>query len=175
MSCESKQQRVGQLERLCRERGLPVTTQRRTVFEMILGREDHPTADQIYEQVRSRIRTISRTTVYRILETLVELGLITKICHPGSAARFDPKTHRHHHLVCLYCEKIIDIEENRLARVVWPDVRGYGFEIRDHHIHFRGICADCIEKRDAEERRGRKTGDRRARKAVRATKKRAAR
>lgn len=143
MDRESKQQQVERLERLCHERGLPVTMQRRTVFEMILDREDHPTADQIYDKVRSRIHTISRTTVYRILETLVELRLIARICHPGSAARFDPKTRPHHHLVCLHCETIFDLEDSQVTQVAWPDVRAYGFEIQDHHIHFRGVCATC--------------------------------
>ena len=143
MSGESKQNRIELFERACRERGLPVTTQRRTILEMILDREDHPTADRVYDQVRRRLPTISRTTVYRILDNLVELGLITKICHPGSAARFDPKTRQHHHLVCMHCESIIDLEEKRLNDVSWPDVRGQGFEIRDYHIHFRGVCASC--------------------------------
>ena len=143
MICEPKQKRIEQFERACRERGLPITTQRKTIFEMILDRTDHPTADQVYDQVRERIHTISRTTVYRILDTLVELGLITKICHHGSAARFDPRIDQHHHLVCLHCENIIDLDEKRLNDVAWPDVRGHGFEIRDYHIHFRGVCAAC--------------------------------
>src|SRR5690606_34308177 len=86
MAGETKRNRIEHFERICRERRLPVTVQRRTIFEMILDREDHPTADQVYDQVRRRLPSISRTTVYRILDNLVELGLITKICHPGSAA-----------------------------------------------------------------------------------------
>lgn len=147
-----KQDRVQQFERVCRERGLPITTQRKTIFEMLLDRTDHPTADQVYDLVRERIHTISRTTVYRILDTLVELGLITKVCHHGSAARFDPRVHQHHHLVCLYCEKIIDVDAQRLNDVAWPDVRGHGFEIHDFHIHFRGVCAAC--RRFGRARRG---------------------
>ena len=46
---------------------------------------------------------ISRMTVHRILGTFVSLGLLSKTCHPGSSARFDPKLHQHHHLVCLDC------------------------------------------------------------------------
>jgi Fur family transcriptional regulator, peroxide stress response regulator len=168
MAGKSTQNRIAQFERLCRGRGLPVTTQRRTIFETILDREDHPTADQIHDQVRGRIHTISRTTVYRILDTLVELGLITKICHHGSAARFDPKIHQHHHLVCLHCDSIVDLEEQRLNEVMWPDVRGRGFEITDYHIHFRGICAACREKRDTGAGARRKTSPRRPERRTRA-------
>ena len=165
MAGESKPERMARFERLCRARGLPVTTQRRTIYETILDREDHPTADQIHDVVCRRIRSISRTTVYRILDTLVELGLITKICHHGSAARFDPKVYQHHHLVCLYCDRIIDLEEQRLNQVAWPNVRRHGFEIRDYHIHFRGICAVCRDKHGAGA--GRKAGSRRAERSTR--------
>lgn len=139
----SNRERTERFAEVCREHGLPVTIQRRTVFEIILDREDHPTADQIYDEVRTRIPGVSRTTVYRILEAFVRLGLITKICHPGSSARFDPKVRQHHHLVCVQCERIFDIESERLNAVEWPDVRSHGFEIEDYHIHFRGTCADC--------------------------------
>ena len=121
--------------------------QRRAVFEDILGRGDHPTADQVYEAVHKRAPQISRMTVYRILGNLVWLGLIAKTCHPGSTARFDPKIHQHHHLVCLDCGGIIDLEEERLNKVAWPDVRRLGFKITDYHIHFRGQCVACRQER----------------------------
>lgn len=146
MTSADKRERIEQFEQACRRRGLPVTTQRRVVFDSILDRKDHPTADQMYEQVKARLPGLSRTTVYRILDTLVELGMITKTCHPGSSARFDPAIQRHHHLVCTHCETIIDIEEKTLDAVAWPDVRATGFEINDFHIHFRGICAECRGK-----------------------------
>ncbi len=135
--------RMEEFERLCRERRLPLTSQRRLVLETILAREDHPTADQLCDAIRVRLPGISRTTVYRILDTLVQTGMITKICHPGSAARFDPKIRQHHHLVCMHCERIIDVESPRLDRVPWPDVRNHGFKISDYRIHFRGTCAGC--------------------------------
>ncbi|MBP7933763.1 MAG: transcriptional repressor [Phycisphaerae bacterium] len=146
------------LRRVCRERGLPLTVHRRAVFEAIRGREDHPTADQVYSAVQARLPGVSRTSVYRILEMLVATGMVTKVCHPGSAARFDPKTHQHHHLVCLSCERIIDVEDPRLNCVPLPDVRGHGFLIDDYHVHFRGTCADCLRKRAARVRTSRPVG-----------------
>lgn len=139
-------ERIEQLERACRERGLPVTVQRRAVFEAILDHEDHPAADQIYEQIKTQVPGIARTTVYRILETFVELGLITRICHHSSNARFDPKTSRHHHLVCSYCDAIIDLEDQPSIKVKIPDVEAYGFAIDDFYVHFHGVCAECRRK-----------------------------
>jgi Fur family peroxide stress response transcriptional regulator len=152
MRTDRIQQRMKQFELLCRERGLPLTMQRRAVLEVMLGRKDHPTADQICDDLRRRLPTISRMTVYRILNTLVQTGMITKICHPGSAVRFDPKIHQHHHLVCLRCESIVDIESPRLNEVPWPNVRDLGFEISDYHIHFRGACAKCRRRRQGSSR-----------------------
>jgi Fur family peroxide stress response transcriptional regulator len=135
--------RMEQFERICKSLGLSLTTQRRIIFETVCMKEDHPTADHIYDDIRCRLPGISRTTVYRILDTLVQTGMITKICHPGSAARFDPKIHQHHHLVCMHCERITDIESAPLDKVPLPNVQEFGFEINSYHIHFRGICAEC--------------------------------
>lgn len=136
-------------EQVCRERGVPLTVHRRAVFEAVISREDHPTADQVYGDIQARLPGVSRTSVYRVLELLVAIGMVTKVCHPGSAARFDPKTDRHHHLVCLSCERIIDVEDSRLNRLPLPDVREQGFAISDYHVHFRGTCADCLRKQTA--------------------------
>ena len=78
MSPDDKRQRLDRFASAHRESGLPVTLQRRAVFEAILERVDHPTADQVYEAVQARLPQISRMTVYRILATLVWLGLISK-------------------------------------------------------------------------------------------------
>ena len=146
MSPPEKQQRLDRFVAAHRERGLPVTTQRRAVFEAILDRRDHPTAEQVYRAVRAGLPQISRMTVHRILGTFVSLGLLSKTCHPGSSARFDPKLHQHHHLVCLDCGHIIDLEDPRLNQLPWPDVGESGFQIQDYHVHFRGRCARCRQK-----------------------------
>ena len=74
----SKQQKISDLEARCRERGLPMTVQRRAIFEALLDRHDHPTIDQVYEDIKARMAGVSRTTVYRTLETFVDLGVSKK-------------------------------------------------------------------------------------------------
>lgn len=152
MARSSLDHRMAQFERICRERHLPLTIQRRAVSRAVLRRRDHPTADQIHAQIKRILPGMSRTSVYRILEILVETGMVIKVCHPGSAARYDPKLGRHHHLVCLSCERIIDIEVPRLDNLPLPDVGAQGFQIDDYHIHFRGLCALCFQKRHAQVR-----------------------
>ena len=153
MSPADKQQRLDQLIAAHRESGLPVTIQRRAVFEAILERQDHPTAELVYRAVRQNLPQISRMTVHRILGTFVSLGLVAKTCHLGSAARFDPNIQRHHHLVCLDCGEIIDVEAPRLNDIPWPEVNPRKFTIQDYHVDFRGQCARCRQKRGVRQRR----------------------
>jgi Fur family peroxide stress response transcriptional regulator len=130
---------------LCRERGIPLTHQRRVIFESLVGRKDHPTADQIYDAVREQLPQISRMTVYRVLDLFVDLGVISKVCHPGVAIRFDPTTEAHHHLICLRCNKLYDLENPETYKVRLPDTGKMGFEVRDYAIQFRGVCKECRE------------------------------
>jgi Fur family transcriptional regulator, peroxide stress response regulator len=153
MSRAKNQQRMERFFAAHREGGLPVTTQRRAVFEAIQARTDHPTAEQLYRAVRAQLPQVSRMTVHRILGAFVSLGLVARTCHPGSAARFDPKLHQHHHLVCLSCGRIVDVEDPRLNRIRWPEVKTREFQIEDYNIHFRGRCCRCRQKPRARRQR----------------------
>ena len=143
----SAAQSIERLEAICRERGLPLTSQRRTVMEVLLERSDHPTADQVYEAVQARIQQISRRTVYRVLDTLVDFGLVRRVHHPGATARFDAKISRHHHLVCVRCNRIVDFDSPTLDDVVLPKGKPQGFEISDFSVQFMGTCPDCRKEK----------------------------
>jgi len=146
MHSSSRRKRLQEFEALCRREGLPLTVQRRTILEAVLAREDHPTAEQVFDTVKGKLAGVSRTTVYRVLDRLVGLGVISRICHPGAAARFDRKVHQHHHLVCLNCNQILDIEDEKLNALKLPAIDTAGYEIDEFHIHFRGTCPDCRRK-----------------------------
>jgi Fur family transcriptional regulator, peroxide stress response regulator len=134
-------------EALCRHKGLALTVQRRGIMEALAKRSDHPTADQIFDDVAARLPGVSRTTVYRVLDTLVRIGAARKASHLGAAARFDPNTARHHHLVCLHCDKVVDVEGVPTAVALPPAGGRAGFEILDYAIDFRGTCPDCRRHR----------------------------
>ena len=146
MHSASEGDRLQEFEELCRRQGLPLTVQRRTILEAVLAREDHPTAEQVFSAVRGQLPGVSHTTVYRVLDTLVRVGVINRVCHPGAAARFDAKIHQHHHLVCLHCDKILDLEDKKLNALKLPAVDTAGFDIDEYHIHFRGTCPECLRK-----------------------------
>ena len=147
---------IQEFEAACRAQGLPVTVQRRRIFEALLGRTDHPTPDQVYAAVKDTLPGISRTTVYRVLETLVGLGVLAKASSPSAATRVDPRTHRHHHLVCQRCDRLVDVDDAAVEhRIRPPDVRQQGFAIHTYSIYFTGLCAACQEADKGSRRPGR--------------------
>lgn len=143
MRPEQVQERLQRFAALCRQKGIPCTVQRQAVLEAVLASNEHPTADQVVAAVKLRVPNISRTTVYRILDMLSAWGLIRRIHHPGSAGRFDGKTHRHHHLICTRCGKVWDLEDSRLDRLCLPEGKVQDFEVQDFSVHISGLCADC--------------------------------
>jgi len=138
--------RYAELERRCRERGVAVTWQRRAIYEALQRRKDHPTADDIYDALADRWPGLSRTTVYRVLETLVSLGLARRVAHPGPSARFDPETEPHHHLLCSACGRLIDLDPSAVTGVPVPHDLPESFEVHEASVYFRGTCATCRDK-----------------------------
>lgn len=140
---QTQQDMLEEFVRQCHERGLAVTIQRRKVLETLIEQGGHPTADEIYEALRHRVPGLSRATVYRVLQTLVEVGMARKVCHPCASARYEPYKGQHHHLVCLDCGKMIDFINPALDTLPLPDPRKTGFRTSDFSVQFRGLCEDC--------------------------------
>jgi Fur family peroxide stress response transcriptional regulator len=116
---------------------------RTIVFEVLAGRHDHPTAEQVHDDARERMPELLLGDVERELDELVRLGRASKPCHVGSVPRFDARTDRHHHMVCTRCERVSDLEPLALTGLQFPNARREGFEIRDYAVLFHGTCADC--------------------------------
>ena len=151
MDDAERRRRLEDFARLCRERGLRCTVQRRVILEAMLSLDNHPTADKVYEAVMPRLPGVSRTTVYRTLESLARMGVISKACHPGAVARYDSRTELHHHLICLHCDSVVDISDSGLDSVSIPDTSRLGFEVADFRVQLRGICRRCRQHHRREE------------------------
>jgi Fur family peroxide stress response transcriptional regulator len=136
-------ERLRAFENRCREAGFPLTVQRRVILEAMAVRDDHPTAEQIYKTIQAQVPEISRATVYRALESLVQLGAIGRAHHLGPATRFDSNAGHHHHLVCVRCNRVMDLEDARLDDLPLPDPSRTGFQTVDYSVHFTGLCAEC--------------------------------
>ncbi len=134
---------IAPLEALCRRQGLPLTVQRRAVLQILLGRADHPTAEQIHGALVRRLRGVSRATVYRILEALVRAGVARKVPSGGAAARFELPLRRHHHLICVVCDKVADFRDPALDRLSPGRGGRQGFRVMDYTVQFLGVCREC--------------------------------
>lgn len=135
----------------CRRRGLSITHQRLAVYEAVTKSRTHPNAEEIFRTVRERYPTISRGTVYRTLDTLCTMGLVTDVNRTRDTGRFEAALEPHHHLVCLGCRRIIDVHDRRLDRLPAPAAEG--FEVTGYQIQFTGYCAACRRRRQPNTRR----------------------
>ena len=123
-----------------------LTPQRDAVFQVILAREDHPTANEIFEAARQRLPTISYATVYNSLRYLREAGLVHEIKFGDSASRYDRETDRHDHAICNSCGKLVDFDLPQTAELMQAAARKSRFKPESVHLTLRGLCSDCRER-----------------------------
>lgn len=140
--------RIDALCRRCAAAGLEPTEARRAVIEAVVSMGTHPTADEVHAYAARRHPGLGRATVYRTLESLVRIGVFTKALHSGAAVRYDAVSERHHHLVCVRCESILDVHDAALDALPVPDTSRLGFEVSDFQVQIRGICRDCRNKEE---------------------------
>jgi len=140
--------RIEALRRALHARGLVLTPQRRAIFRAVLDIGEHPTADRVHAALRRRRLRVSRATVFRTLESLARLGVVQKASHSGAGVRYDGCSERHHHLVCVRCDRIVDFADERLDAVPLPDTRRFGFRPLGLQVELRGICRQCREQED---------------------------
>jgi Fur family peroxide stress response transcriptional regulator len=148
MGHHTTEERVEALHELCRAHGLALTPQRRAILRAVLDLDDHPNADRVHEVLRSRHLRVSRATVFRTLESFVRHGIIRKASSAGGAVRYDGRTSRHHHLVCMRCDRITDFSDEDFDSLSFPDTRRFGFQVLDLQVELRGICRSCRELED---------------------------
>lgn len=129
---------------LLRSKGVQVTAQRLAVLRAVAG-HPHGTADDVAEQVRTEIGTISRQGVYDALGILSEKGLIRRIQPAGSPARYEDRVgDNHHHLVCRDCGRMVDIDCAVGERPCLTAADDMGYEIDEAEVVYWGRCPDCI-------------------------------
>ena len=133
-------------ERLLRQHGLQVTAQRLAVLRAMAA-HPHAAADELADDVRESIGSISRQAVYDALATLVESGLARRIQPAGSPARYEDRVgDNHHHLVCRTCGVMVDIDcaTGEAPCLIADD--DHGFEIHEAEVIYWGYCPGCRKR-----------------------------
>ena len=127
---------------------LKYSRQRESIKNYLMATKEHPTADEVYMNVKQEFPNISLGTVYRNLNLLTDIGDAVKISTPNGGDRFDGKLEPHNHFLCTKCGRLLDLEldmqsideVNRLAAENFDGV------ITSSSTLFYGECSDCIKK-----------------------------
>ena len=137
---------VKELSEGLRQKGYRFTRQRRIILEEVPRQQYHPSAKEIYDAVKIRLPNISLGTVYRSLGVLVELGLICKVEH-GEYARFDANLAEHHHLICMDCDQLLDVDAPLSEPLNMQQFKARGFEVQGYKLELYGLCPTCATNR----------------------------
>jgi len=131
---------IGELSK----QGYRLTPQRMMILSAIENSDNHISAEEIYAQVVAKYPNVNISTVYRTLELLKRLGLVTETDMGEGRVRYHPaeKGH-HHHLVCQECGAIIDLDESLLASLKSALLREYKFSADLRHLAIFGRCINC--------------------------------
>lgn len=126
-----------------REKGHKVTSQRLAICKFILSRKDHPTTEQIYQELRNEYPTISLGTIYKTLHLLQELGLIQELGFNEGSVRYDPDMELHINMVCSKCEKISDYKAENVEKLWSAIISDLGIKPKGQRIDIYYECDEC--------------------------------
>ena len=129
---------------ILKAKGIQVTPQRLAIFEQLMGRKDHPSAEMIFNEIKMDFPSLTLVTVYNTLQKLVSSGLCIKVNPLHTSARYDGNTEPHQHLVCTHCQKILDMHDASVS-VALPEATSEKFKIVDQSVTFYGTCVACQE------------------------------
>ena len=141
-----KKSRAGaQLNERLAHSGLRLTPQRQRVHEVLLEKQDHPTADQVFFRAKSDLQDFSMATVYNCLDALVQCGLVREVTLDRGATRYCPNMQDHSHFYCDECGSVYDIHQT--ISPADADLKlPRGFRLKNIETNLHGLCPDCAGK-----------------------------
>lgn len=121
---------VSRIERLCVERGLKMTGQRRVIARVLSEASDHPDVEELYRRASAIDAHISIATVYRTVRLLEENGILERRDFGGGRARYEPTEHGHHfHLIDVETGKVIEFQDPEYERLMQTIAERLGFDL----------------------------------------------
>ena len=127
--------------------GFRLTPQRQQVYEVLMQKRDHPTADEVFIRAKQEMPDISMATVYNCLDALVKSGIVRQVNLERAATRYCPNMKEHTHFHCDECGRMYDIDYHSEAcqhEVEIPD----GFKVSHLELSIRGLCPACVSKKE---------------------------
>lgn len=130
----------------CKTCALSVTPQRLAIYKALLNDKSHPNPESIYKTIKPDFPTISLATVYKTLETFAKHNIISVVTPLHETVRYDAEMNHHHHIVCVKCKKVIDINDPELDKIRIPEIVKMGNQVLDYNIQFNVVCSECRAK-----------------------------
>jgi Fur family peroxide stress response transcriptional regulator len=124
------------------------TRQREAIVKLLKGTSAHPTADEIYDEIRKEIPNISKGTVYRNLKVLQEMGQVRELNLDGTKSIFEIAIASHYHFRCEHCGKVLDLDVPIHTELDREIAKQTGLRISYHQLEFRGLCHYCKSNGD---------------------------
>ena len=147
MDMVDSQTRFEKLMNKLREREYRLTPQRVALLRLLSTSEGHPSAAQLYDQLRDQFPTTSPGTIYKTLSLLKDLDEVLELGFSDDDSRYDGnKPYPHPHLICIRCRKIVDPEVSMAQDLVRQVAQQSGYQITSHRLDFYGVCPDCRER-----------------------------
>ena len=144
MSLGEKKKMNGNLNERLTTGGLRLTPQRQQVYDVLIQKRDHPTAEEVFIRSKKTMPDISMATVYNCLDALVKCGLVRQVQLERGATRFCQNMEKHCHYYCDECGTVFDVALTENSTVV---PRPKGFKIDRYEIAVHGLCAGCATKK----------------------------
>ncbi len=121
-----------------------MTRQRRVVFDSLLRSTDHPTASDIFMEVKEALPGISLATVYNCLDTLTHGGMVKQVCMDREPSRYCANLRDHAHFHCSGCGKVFDVPFSAGKPLSGSLVLPEGVRLDRLEVSLRGACPACI-------------------------------
>ncbi|MCF7825149.1 MAG: transcriptional repressor [Candidatus Marinimicrobia bacterium] len=137
------------LKKVLREHELKATNQRVALLKLLDATNEHFDADEIYLALRQKQKNVSRATVYRSLEALVEQHLVSRVDFGDGRMRFErcqDEDEHHDHLICEKCGQVIEFFNLEMEAQQLSVCEEHDFTPSTHTMHIFGTCAECRKK-----------------------------
>ena len=141
------QSRLDEIVEKLRQQSCRITPQRIAILQALLNNPDHPSVEQVYEEVKVNFPMTSLATVYKTVTLLKEMGEILEIGFTDGRSRYDGnKPYPHPHLICTQCQRIIDPEVKVLDKLTAEVAQKTGYRVTAHQVELFGVCPGCQKK-----------------------------
>jgi Fur family ferric uptake transcriptional regulator len=139
--------RMDRIEKLCVEKGMRMTEQRRVIARVVSGSHDHPDVEELHRRAVAIDPHISIATVYRTVRLFEEAGILERHDFRDGRSRYEevPETH-HDHLIDMKTGKVIEFVEPEIERLQHEIARKLGYKLVDHRLELYGVPMDDKSK-----------------------------